>query len=184
MRTLVCFLLGIFVLSSGQSSFAETFDFSVLGALTYTNYHFDESYGISTSGKVAFGGGVTVGYEIDPFLVLEAGPLYLTHSTTLEQNNQSAEQTLRFIDFPVLVRFVPISQIAIYAGPYFGIQVNANSSDFGFMGGLGYRLPIATTTKLRLDGLYQFGLADLNSNYSTQNTRSFVFLAGVMFETW
>lgn len=184
MRALLYLAMGFLILNGEPNCFAGTFDFSVLGALTYSNYHYDNSLGISTSGRVSYGGGATVGYEVDPFIVVETGLLYLSHSVSFEQNNQSIDQTLRFLTFPVLMRFVPISQVAIYLGPYFGIRVNANSSDFGLMGGVGYHHPISTSTKLRFDGLYQFGFTDLNANYESQNTRSFIFLAGVTFETW
>jgi hypothetical protein len=167
-----------------SSSSAETFRFSLLGALTNSDYHYSSDLSISTQRGIAFGGGAMVDMEIDPFLGVEGGIWYLTHSYTFNSSVQPQDRTYRFLDIPILLRFSPINEVALYLGPYYGVEMGSKDSDLGLLGGIGLRYPIAPNWKLRFDGFYQFGFANLDSTLSSQQSRNILVLAGILFETW
>jgi hypothetical protein len=163
---------------------ARNYDFSVLGALTHSGYLFSDESQTMVTRKIGWGGGFTAGMELDPFLTLESGLLFLNHEFSLTTGGVTQDKTLRFLDLPIFLRFAPLNQVALYFGPYFGLALGSSQSDFGAMGGFGWRYALGLSTKLRLDALYQFGLAFLDSTQSTQRSRNFIFLAGVQFEAW
>lgn len=159
-------------------------DFSVLGAVTRSDYSISPA--VSLSPGLGFGGGATAAMSLSPFFSLESGVLLLNHSFTINEGTSTQSSwSLRYFDIPLLLRFSPISLIAIEGGAYYGISHSGTSSnDFGFLVGAGIRWPIAPLWKIRADMLYEFGLANLASGSSTQHSRSVDFLAGVMLDIW
>jgi hypothetical protein len=97
----------------------------------------------------------------------------IIHASALGTGSATVDSAFHFFDFPALLRFTPLSQLAFYLGPYYGYDLSASQSDVGVMGGFGVRYSLLTTLKLRVDALYQWGFSDLSATPLSQNTRSF-----------
>jgi hypothetical protein len=184
MKTKFLLFLLFTVLLLPMPSFAMVFDFSFLGGVTSSGYQYDESLDVGVSRKAGFGVGALIATEVSRFVSLETGLLYLTHNFSVTQGGVTEDRKLDFVNLPVLLRFVPITPAAFYFGPYYGIETGSNSSDYGFLAGVGYRHILGPNVKLRIDGFYQYGLNNLDSNQRTQNSRNWFALAGIMIETW
>lgn len=182
-------------------SAASAFDFSLLGTLSVSNYNFSPNPRLDLSKGVGFGGGATVGFDWVPFFSWETGVLYMSHSITDSTTN--LDITYRYVDIPLWLRFSPIDLISVNFGAYFGIAADATvdkgtppgtlfrqdaagniqrNNDFGLLGGVSLRFPIAPLIKLRMDALYQFGLANISTGTLSQHSRNLDFFAGFMFD--
>lgn len=169
----------------GVSS-ARALDFSAFGAYTVTNYNFTPSTS-SASGN-AFGLGATVGMDWVPFLSLETGALFLTHVYSPGGVSASTVSS-NYLDIPLLLRLSPINFFSLNAGPYYGFAMSSTgssvSNDYGLLMGLSLRVPLLPLLKARADAMYEYGLANISPvASSTQNSRNFIFLAGVMLDLW
>jgi hypothetical protein len=182
------------------STLVYALDVSVLGSMTVSNY--SASTPANFSQGTGFGGGATVGLDLAPFFSVETGAIFMNHSTTLSSAVGSSAVSYNYVDVPLWLRISPISFISINAGPYFGINTsnsvsvpvptdfvstdsngNANTkNDFGLMGGVSFRFPVVPFVKLRVDALYELGLVNISTGGADQKSRSFDFLAGVMFD--
>lgn len=182
-------------------SVVSAFDFSLLGTFSVSSYNYNPDPGLDLSKGVGFGAGATIGFDWVPFFSWETGVLYMSHSMTVSTNN--FDITYRYVDIPLWLRFSPIDLISINVGGYYGIAANTTvnngnaprtligkdasgniqkNNDFGLLGGVSLRFPLAPLIKLRLDALYQLGLVNISTGTSSQNSRNLNFLAGFMFD--
>ncbi len=180
---------------------AYALDFSLLGAVTQSNYSLSTTPSTQSSSGTAFGVGGTVGVDLNPFFSLESGLLFLTHSFSTFTGAVTQNYTNKYIDVPLLLRFVPFSLVSFSLGGYYGVlsaasietlvsnvttaQIGNGSNDYGLLGGVGIRLPLASLLKVRLDILYQYGFANLSSNSATtQRSRNVDIFVGLMLDIW
>jgi hypothetical protein len=165
---------------------AHALDFSFLGVLTATNYNLSPAP-VSTTPGTGFGVGITAGMDLTPFISMESGLLFKSHSFTFVSGAGSQAVASNFTQVPLWLRFSPISFISFNVGPYLAIPTSAspgaNSWDYGFQAGASLRFGLVPSLKLRIDGLYEYGFPDLSSaGLATQNSRNVVVLAGLMLE--
>ncbi len=142
--------------------------------------------GPSTSvvaGRSGFGLGALLGWGVHPFFSLETGVLMLEH--TLATGTTMSTYTM--FDVPLMLRFSPISLVAVGAGVYYGYQsgfkttrgpavIGAVKDDYGAIFDASVRLPLAPLMKLRIDALYEYGFAQLANSFSSRNVSTFVGL--------
>ncbi len=177
------FLLVFFL---GTAPLARALDFSVLGAATVSNYIFSPPLTISNG--TSFGFGATVGIDLVPTLSLETGFLFLPTAFS-QVGIPTTSFTYGYLDIPLLLRFSLIQLFSINFGPYYGFATsstgNSATNDYGLMMGVSARFPVLPLLKIRVDAMYEFGLANINSSlFNTQNSRNFIVLGGLMLDLW
>ena len=196
-------LILAFIMAWGSSSNAHATDVSVLGAMTVSNASFESgaTYGSGGTAGVNFGGGATLGLDLTPFFAFETGVLYLKHSLSNGSNYTTQDLTMNYVTIPWVIRFSPISLIAVSGGAYYGIGTGntverttppyitvvsepSGRNEWGLLAAVGARVPLLSMMKLRVDLVYQWGLTNLNLISETQKSRNFNVLAGVMFDIW
>ncbi|MFZ9594878.1 MAG: outer membrane beta-barrel protein [Bdellovibrionia bacterium] len=185
---------------TGVSAPSYALDFSVLGAVSSSNYSVTPQLAASAGG-VGFGGGATLGFDLAPFFSLETGAVLVNHPFSATSLSSAVTVNYNYLEIPLLLRFTPVSFVSLAAGPYYGISSSISASgviptelqaaslggayvrnnDYGLMFGGGIRLPLLPLLRLRFDVFYKYGLANLSAGSASQYARNVDVWAGLMF---
>ena len=104
----------------------------------------------------------------------------------------SSNIPVNYLNFPVLVKVDVYKGLYLNAGPQIAFLLSAKDgdddsaedefkgTDFSFVIGAGYELPLGIHVHLR----YNIGLSNINSEDFDENTKSQVFQVGVGFLPW
>lgn len=167
---------------------AQAASLSVVGAMnlnraggTFTSSGLSISWGNTTT----FGFGLLLSGEANPFVNIEAGLLYLPR----RYEEQIVERSLDTLEVPVVLRFSALPVLSFAAGGYFARVVNANATetfldqnDYGIVGSVAIRVPVAPTLGVLLDVRYLHGIANLDKRAPNElERRDFQILAGLNF---
>jgi len=162
---------------------------SLMGIGTYANYAISDTTSVTPRGS--YGGGLWFTFPFGRVVALDLGANYLQNQIGIS----SAVLNYTYVNFPALLTFSFLKFFPIYAGGYYSLALSTATTvgsitttattglknDYGFEGGAGFRIPLGSKLKLRIDGLYQYGMANISSGSATQYSRSLLGQIGIMF---
>lgn len=159
------------------------------------------------TGKLTWGGGALFGFKLNPFLTLEAGGLFAPRKSSidfsiLDASLPSATKSYNAIQIPALLRVTAIPLLSFGAGMYYSVgmgsvtsevtgsapstqtfaEARLKSSDYGLVGSVAFRLPLAPMFGFVVDGRFNYGLANLATDAGVSlKAREAQVLAGLNF---
>ncbi len=103
-------------------------------------------------------------------LAIQPEILFSQQGTTVKTTTASVEQTLSYVNIPIMLKFYLVGGLHLQAGPQFGFLTSAvasgvdvksfyNSSDISIGLGAGFDIK-----KLSIDARYNLGVSEVNNN--------------------
>jgi len=174
MNKLKFVIAALFVVMGVQSSFAQAqVGLGIKAGLNFANVN-------ATSPSATFGS--RTGYHAGAFLkikltklAIQPEVLFSQQGTTVKTSAASVEQTLSYVNIPVMVKFYLVSGLYLEAGPQFGFLTSAiaagidtksfyNSADTSIGLGAGFDIK-----KLNINARYNIGLSEINKTVSASS---------------
>lgn len=194
-------LVGFLSLAMSFDTQAQTKVWSIgpEAGISISKYGMDANENDSKVGAI---GGLFITYSIMNSFGITGKFLFYQKGASTSATN--TEQTLNYVEVPVLARFFLNKEGSfrpnIFLGPSIGFLTGVsqkvgdndrerldsykdfyNGVDFGITGGVGFNLRIQDETYLILDARYTHGLSDLTVANGEVNNNSFALTAGVSF---
>ena len=153
--------------------------FGVKAGQSLTNQRLDSASGTSYISN--FNVGMLVSMPITKSLSLQPELMYSNQGYGGKYNDTSFRVTYSYLVLPVLLKYSLNSGLFAETGPQFGLLVKKlwwlNSSDFSWVFGIGYKLPV----NLGFDVRYTLGLTDIGNQYYSPKAYNSVFQFDVFY---
>jgi hypothetical protein len=184
---------------------AHAWDLSLVGGIDFGNQNVS-SAPLVLSADTGFSGGVLVGQALSDHFALETGLLYLPRPLSAFSilGGPTTRTEFRALWVPLTARWSPWPFLAIVAGGYVAHGVGnlitkdssgatllsesyetgqINRTDYGFLLGSGFLIPVGKKIDLRIDLEYAGGLPNVDTSKATSDKFvDFLILAGARVE--
>jgi hypothetical protein len=197
-------LLGVCLFSSRS----HALDLTVVGSgeLSYLTSDVITNSALTETVGVGFGGGMLVSQALSPLFSLEAGllllPRHISSTSTLPGQSNTVTGKFSYYEIPLLVRYNPPDSLFSFGvGAYYAHGLgnirnpdtqtayasfedeNLSRSDYGLLGAIGIRVPIASQIAFYGDLRSALGVKNINTTSSDTNSwRDYVqLLLGASF---
>jgi hypothetical protein len=201
----------VVLLSSGISfgvflGSAQAFDLSVVGGADFATPSVSLGGASQTgiSAKAGFGGGLLVGFDLNPVTELEIGALYMGRHFTAPTSTGQEEDSYYSYEIPVVLRLIPLKYITFGLGLYYALPEGNDSqtatptggaatssspvstsvfkSDLGGLGSLAVKFPLGIASSFLVDARYYYGFTNASQIAGTAvHYRDVQILAGIDF---
>jgi hypothetical protein len=182
---------------------------SFVGNLTYSDQEFSRlgSTTLSSSPKMAPGGGMLFDFSLGDRASLEIGALFTTRSADVTRvvplGTQKFSVTSHHAEVPVLIRLWANPLLNFGAGGYYAYGLGkihrgnisgTSTSDFSFgdfdqsrrewglVGSVAIHIPASNLIDILLDGRYYYSMTDSNTSNISMQFRDIQGLMGIVFK--
>ena len=169
-------------------SFSQGIDFGLKAGVNFSNISGETGF----SNKTGFVAGIFAGAKLSDKIGLQADLLYSQQGAEFEFGSFD----LNYVNVPIVLKYYFSDSFHVHGGPQFGVliddetqtvigetinDIGTNEFDISGVVGLGVDLPLG----IRLDGRYNFGLADVpnekDSAYDSGKNRVITLSLGYSF---
>jgi hypothetical protein len=160
---------------------APAFAGPTLGVVGTGTYGLPTATGTTTaSGRLGYGGGLTVEFPFGSTVGLEIDGFYVSQEYNLGGTNTRVNTIM------------PAASLVLHMGRIFSINLGgfysfafsppANlANDYGVLGGLSLDIPMGATTAFTIGGRFNYSLADIDTGGGTINAHDVQALIGLKF---
>ena len=157
---------------------------------------------LTTSSKLGLGGGALLDLSVGSKLAVEFGAIYAKSKFSFTSGTNQYVYSINTITAPVTLWIKAVPFLSVGLGAFYqnaenkaeietttaaGVKTTAtsntgySSSNYGAQAGLRFMFPMGAMTSLVVDGLYHYGLKDLDPTAGEYKTRDILALVGLRF---